>query len=599
MAEIDTTTPPDSPRDFSSALISRHLKIGAAVSGGLLLVFTAIILWSQWNAYVAASNAFAEFQTFRATLTAMEMVSAERGPTNVALGEEPPIPPAHVEALRAAREQSDLALDRLAGRLSPVTCPRCAPELAALNHLRADLASARKEADHLIYLPLAQSTGPELNAAVDQMIAVVPQFTQILDATQARTVAGDAGGVSFLDMARFTAMLRENAGLLGSRLIPALAARRVLSLAEQLQVENAYGHVEQLWLSIEALAASNPSLRGSALNGLREQYFGHALPYVQSVRLWTPGAAQSLPTTAQFTAQYSPLMRPIVDFRDEMLHRAGEELIENRARARSRLFLAALLGALLIGVQALLVWFFRRNVIVPFVEATRAIVAIAADILPATIQSRTYRGEVQSLFNAVHVLKAHSRERIRLEHERVALIGELTTQAETDALTGLLNRRAFESRARVFCSLPANDKPFLALIMFDIDHFKRINDTWGHPTGDIALRTVGKLCRANWRKDDIVARVGGEEFAVLIETHNPEESLRAVQRFRESIAATTLESTSGQPFSFTVSFGIAFTRHGQCPEIAALIARADAQLYKAKEGGRNRVECEPVNEVLT
>jgi diguanylate cyclase (GGDEF)-like protein len=592
MPETGNAPSPNPPQDVSSALISHQLRIGAAVGGLLLLAITAFILWSQWNTYAVAGEAIASFQTYRATLIAMEKVSAERGPANVALSEEPPTPPADAEALRVARLQTDLALDQLAGRLDPAHCMDCSAERSALTRLRAGLVSARKEVDRLIPIPLARSTGPELNAAIDRMIAVVPQFTEIADAFQAKIISSDAHTLGFLEMARFAAMLRENAGLLGSRYTAPLAARRPLHDFEQLQVENAVGHIDQLHLSIDSLAGSNPALNGSPLRDMHDLYFGRALPYALSIRSFAPGSAQPLPTAAQFAAQYIPLMRPILSFRDEMLRSAEADLDQHRDRALTGFLIAAVLGAALISLQLLLAWLFRRNVIVPFVEATRAIVAIAADILPSSIQSRAYSGEVQSLFNAVQVLKAHSRERIRLEHERRGLIAELTVQAETDTLTGLLNRRAFESRARVVCSIPVSDKPFLAVIMFDIDHFKRINDTWGHPTGDIALKTIGNLCRGNWRKDDIVARVGGEEFAILIETHNPEESVHATERFRQVVANTALNSADGQPFSLTVSFGIAFALREHCPQIAALLARADEQLYKAKEGGRNRVVAE-------
>ena len=594
MPELDNTTSPNLPHDISNALISRQLKIAASIGGALLLALTAIALWLQWNAYATASEALDSFQTYRATLTAMEKVTAERGPANIMLSNGEPASAADIAALRDARARSDLALDQLSQRLAPSNCPACSAELTGLNHLRSDLFAARDHTDRLAKIPLSQRTGPEIGDAVNHMLSVVPQFAEIADAIQSRIIASDASGLDFLQMARFAAMLHENAGLLGSRFTTALAEHHPVNQAEDLDIEDALGHVDQLRDSIEALAASNPAVFDGALGGVRDQYFGHALAYVKYMRSLTAGASGQLPSTAEFAAQYSPLARPIVDFRDAMLQHAGVSLEHHRALALTRFLFAAVLGAILLGLLSLLVWFFRENVIMPFVEATRAIIAIAADILPATIQSRQYRGEVQALFDAVQVLKTRSHERLRLEHERRGLIAELTTQAETDALTGLLNRRAFESRARVVCALPSHDRPWFALIMFDIDHFKRINDTWGHPTGDIALKTIGDLCLSNFRKDDVVARVGGEEFAVLIETHNPEESVIAMQRFREAIANTVFESTTHQLFSFTVSFGIAFARRDQCPEIATLLARADGQLYKAKELGRNRVVAEPI-----
>lgn len=574
--------------------IGRLLEAAAIGICGLFILLIGGFLWYQWAGFSSAQEAVATFDTFRAALVAMERVSAERGPTNSVLGEDAPIPYESREALQSARSATNDAIRALADDLATARCPACASGLATLGRLESDLAVARANADRLASLPRTERSAPAVDDAVIRLVEVVPQFNPVVDATELIVVRGDASALDVLQMARLAAMLRDQAGLLGSCFTGALTARRPLTQAEQFAVERTYGHIEQLRLFIEAHGASNPALPHDAFSRVRSQYFRDGLDYVGVVRVVASSeTANGMPTPRQFAARYVPLMRPILDFRDQMLDRAGAEVRRHRDAVLTKFVATAALGVALIGSLLLIAWLFRWYVIAPFSEATSAIIDIAAGRLPRQIQSRTYRGEIQSLFDAVRVLKANSRRRMRLEQERHALITELTAMAETDALTGLLNRRAFDSRARVLCSLPPVVESMVALILFDIDHFKRINDSWGHASGDLALQQVGELCRATWRAEDIVARIGGEEFVALLETPNRDDALHTVEQFRDRLARLTVPTGQGAGFGFTASFGVVFARHAELTEIAPLLKRADVLLYRAKEAGRNRVEIEP------
>ncbi len=166
-----------------------------------------------------------------------------------------------------------------------------------------------------------------------------------------------------------------------------------------------------------------------------------------------------------------------------------------------------------------------------------------------------------------------------------ARIGMLRTmirtqvQASTDSLTGLMNRRTFESRIR---SLRRNESQF-ALVMADIDHFKRVNDTHGHETGDRALKTFCEVAKSYLRQSDLIARWGGEEFALAFCDLNPAQTLDIIDRIRLGLSARL--STSDLP-AFTVSFGIVDT--DGCATLEHAIRLADDALYEAKAQGRDR-----------
>jgi diguanylate cyclase (GGDEF)-like protein len=162
--------------------------------------------------------------------------------------------------------------------------------------------------------------------------------------------------------------------------------------------------------------------------------------------------------------------------------------------------------------------------------------------------------------------------------------------ALTDPLTGLPNRRAIEAWAAH--ELPAAVRHGFSfwVVLIDLDHFKRVNDAYGHDAGDIVLKTFGEMLKTNTRSSDISGRIGGEEFLHVI-THADEAHLPAiVERTRAKLTGHTF-SFEGTPVTVTASFGVTGFHGGErAPAFAALISRADRALYKAKQGGRNRAE---------
>lgn len=160
-------------------------------------------------------------------------------------------------------------------------------------------------------------------------------------------------------------------------------------------------------------------------------------------------------------------------------------------------------------------------------------------------------------------------------------LGAAQLQAETDALTGLSNRRTLETRAVEILAA----SPRAAVVMADLDHFKKLNDTFGHGVGDRALRTFARLLKSVLRPHDLVARYGGEEFALVLPDCGAEEATTALERVRAALAK---ECAKGDGPVFTVSLGVSlFPQHGD--DVGALLKTADVALYNAKTAGRDRI----------
>nr|WP_163503510.1 GGDEF domain-containing protein [Halomonas socia] len=165
----------------------------------------------------------------------------------------------------------------------------------------------------------------------------------------------------------------------------------------------------------------------------------------------------------------------------------------------------------------------------------------------------------------------------------------------TDELTGLNNRRALLDQAnRLFAQSTRSGTP-VSLALIDIDHFKQVNDEHGHPTGDRILVAFAMLLKEVVRRADVVARVGGEEFCVLMPATDATGASELCERLRHAVAEHTFRGAPGQAeaLTITISAGVTTTRTDTAPpddSFAALYPRADQALYQAKQNGRNRVE---------
>lgn len=168
-----------------------------------------------------------------------------------------------------------------------------------------------------------------------------------------------------------------------------------------------------------------------------------------------------------------------------------------------------------------------------------------------------------------------------------ALIEESQRQASVDSLTGLLNRRAFAANIDVELARCARHGYPLSLMLLDVDHFKTINDRWGHATGDQVLAAIGAMLRRTMRRTDVASRWGGEEFVLAMPSTPLAGGRVAAERVRRDIAALTILDHEGKRIAVSASLGLVELWPGE--SLSGLVDRADKAMYGAKVGGRNRV----------
>jgi diguanylate cyclase (GGDEF)-like protein len=242
---------------------------------------------------------------------------------------------------------------------------------------------------------------------------------------------------------------------------------------------------------------------------------------------------------------------------------------------------------LLIGLCAYLL---GLSIVRPLARLTKGADKVSAGDLEVDLPvlSRSEVGYLTQVFN-------HMVARIRKGREQLAAANEALTEKNkeleilsvTDSLTGLYNRKhLMESLGGEIGRSSRYERPF-ALLIIDIDHFKKFNDTYGHLAGDEVLRKMGNVFRESIRSCDYAARYGGEEFVIVMPEIGHDEGVKAAERIRGSVAKEEIDA-NGHSVRVTISVGVAsFPQHGD--DAQAIISKADAALYQAKRRGRDRV----------
>ena len=261
-----------------------------------------------------------------------------------------------------------------------------------------------------------------------------------------------------------------------------------------------------------------------------------------------------------------------------------------------------LYSSIVAAVGLVLAWIVARRSVAPLLDLTSAVRRIGQDLTGATLPQLGSAPELVELSSSLRSLlrrvgvaetKLTHAEKRRIDDTRrySQTIDKLRDEADHDPLTGLLNRRAFIVFAQDALSYFRRYGRSIAILMVDIDHFKSVNDSYGHAAGDAVLCQVAEVLQISTRTSDKVSRFGGEEFVVLLREIALDDIVGFAERLRASVAELHV-SHEGTRINVTVSIGAALVSDEE-KDIRILINRADKALYAAKSGGRNRVQMVP------
>ena len=239
--------------------------------------------------------------------------------------------------------------------------------------------------------------------------------------------------------------------------------------------------------------------------------------------------------------------------------------------------------AVMLGTRAFTIWEQRPNLV--HFKSYQPITGMADEMYQnvTILPLRSSTGKTDHVCLIIYDVTGVAVNKRQLESANT----KLQELALRDGLTGLLNRRYWEScLEREFARHQRYDNP-VSLVIFDIDHFKRVNDTYGHQTGDEVIRETARITSQLVRETDFAGRYGGEEFVVLLPGTTLDGAAQFAERLRSSIERQQLDY-QGSPLTFTISLGVA-TLTDDMAGYLTLLERADKALYQSKEGGRNQV----------
>jgi diguanylate cyclase (GGDEF)-like protein len=312
-----------------------------------------------------------------------------------------------------------------------------------------------------------------------------------------------------------------------------------------------------------------------------EAYLGDVSPAARAARENAINQLHDL----NYHAEKARIMAPIAEFLQAVDKRTSAELSELQRTQRLFLQVQIVLAlGLFLGVL-LFTFYVRRKVLLPL----RQLMQHAQALSRGDYSSRT---EVASHNELALLGRTFNQMAEAIERDVAArrqLQQELETLACTDFLTQLSNRRHFIDQASAALARSRRNGLALAVCMLDVDHFKAINDQFGHAAGDLVLQHLAAVIQHTLREVDLCGRIGGEEFALLLPETAADEALRASERLRTSVANSPVSFEDGRRVHYSISIGVAVSPDGSLG-LDRLLNQADAALYQAKAGGRNRVK---------
>ena len=565
---------------------------------GLVLTLVSVMLvrsvLQEWHTVSAAQRGLQAMEITYQAMKVAEMISFERALSIATLGDSDTPDPARRGRLITARDASDTAF--AAALIMLTQSPRMDHVAAAFQLTKAQeqLQQARREVAGVTALPRAQrtsGTGRITRVPIDQMSTAIDTTLEAVTILSADAELVYPELTQPLVGARLAAELREYADRLGSQFTAPIGAQKPLGAADQRDITMIIGRLEQLRKLIEVQARANvaePRVAASIAE-MKSRYFAIGLPLIGVLTDAGTDERDYGLDLARFVAIYVPEMDSIIKLRDIMFDVARKGATTAYARAQHDLMINAAIGLLILLIEIAVFLFIRRRVLKPLLANSRTVVAIAEGKLDIALPVSTRTDEIGDMQSAVAMLRKTSEEKQRLEAERDRLIEQLQHTSSIDFLTNLLNRRAFVERITQQLALAKRQEWSVALIIFDIDHFKGVNDRFGHATGDSALVHIASIARREFRAADTLARFGGEEFIALLIDCSRDDAIAFAERLRLAIANAMFFADNDATYQITASFGVVGTQAAEIRDTDAFFQLADKALYRAKAQGRNQV----------
>lgn len=560
--------------------------IGAVAVIMVCLMMACSTIAFSFSDYVNYRRGVTEFSRFHAALHAAATISRERGPANSLMGASDEERPRFAAALTASRDETDKDVAKLETLFR--TEIDQSPEMrSAFTAVKVQLEAGRQAVDAVAATPLEERSGAKIAEAIQTMFRAADRAQDYRDVAGRSIIALAPETGAEVMLASMAGTLRERAGRLGSYVVMMMTSQGQARSHYRAEFDSELNRLLEVNTLLKTYASA--TLQSQAIAGLLDQvtvsYFAGSLPYAQRVAFdLNNGKA---PTPGEFTTKYVPGMKSTETLRELIETTAVTSLEKVQQKELKAMLISALLAGMAITVVIGLAYVLRRSLFQPMLAAIRQIDDIAAGNLVQPPRMPHAGREVGEMFRRLDLLREQQRFKRHLETERKSMTEELRRLSQTDALTGLLNRRALgEAVGQLFAATSSGSRS-IGIIMFDIDHFKSINDRHGHAVGDLVLQRTAQILEPCLNPDDLFARYGGEEFIIVLNDATEASARATAERLRETLARAVISDQHG--LKVTASFGVDWRTQCTIADWEKLAIVADRRLYRAKRGGRNLV----------
>ncbi|WP_062032028.1 GGDEF domain-containing protein [Acinetobacter sp. BMW17] len=574
-------------REIRSEYLSQKLYIAMSIIILSLCSLSIPLMVKSYNDYIKANQALIEIQALQAVADLANKISRERAPANKVMSSNQQDFAKHVLELKLYRLTVDEQIQKTLATLKHSNLSNL--DLSLFDRLDEALKQGRHQVDAYAALPREQRNAEKMDQAILEMFNAWEHSHDVLKDVIAVSGGKDTAISNFYTQILLLADLRDQAGRAASNVMAHVAFKQPIpetNLARSLQTRK---QVMYLWELIDTLQPERDKTQEfrELHQAVYNEFLVKGLLIVERLMNESIYHRPYYLTGTQLTEAIVDKFSTVVELQKYLLKYSVEKATIEKRKAQNVLLMTVSISLISIFAALFTMIYARKRVFGPLIQAREILFDLSySSIRPNSMDTKDQPANVYSLFTAIQQLKQTLQQRDALEFR-------LKNIAHLDSLTGVANRYALNEYIKLLENQPTQFSE-TCLMVIDIDHFKQVNDVYGHLMGDQVIQFVAEKLKENIRTSDLLVRYGGDEFIVLIENVGMERALKIAEKIRcEIYEAKSVDSVRCPDLKVSISIGVAIG----ATSWMALLEKADRALFQAKEQGKNKVVAYSVGEV--
>lgn len=574
-------------RKIRSEYLSQKLYIAMSIIILSLCSLSIPLMVKSYNDYIKANQALIEIQALQAVADLANKISRERAPANKVMSSNQQDFAKHVLELKLYRLTVDEQIQKTLAVLKHSNLPNL--DLSLFDRLDEALKQGRQQVYAYAALPREQRNAEKMDQAILDMFNAWEHSHDVLKDVIAVSGGKDTAISNFYTQILLLADLRDQAGRAASNVMAHVTFEQLIpetNLARSLQTRK---QVMYLWELIDTLQPERDKTQEFKVlhQAVYNEFLAKGLLIVERLMNESIYNRPYYLTGTQLTEAIVDKFSTVVELQKYLLKYSVEKATIEKRKAQNVLLMTVSISLISIFAALFTMIYARKRVFGPLIQAREILFDLSySSIRPNSMDTKDQPANVYSLFTAIQQLKQTLQQRDALEFR-------LKNIAHLDSLTGVANRYALNEYIKLLENQPTQFSE-TCLMVIDIDHFKQVNDVYGHLMGDQVIQFVAEKLKENIRTSDLLVRYGGDEFIVLIENVGMERALKIAEKIRSEIyEAKSVDNVRCPDLKVSISIGVAIG----ATSWMALLEKADRALFQAKEQGKNKVVAYSVDEV--